>query len=131
MDSLQAWVWGHERKAYTSQEFPSWPQDNSLAAEKVWAQAGSRCLHLTNSRYKFLVEEPGQRWDFSIPHQPVFVYNRQTCKQCFTKAEIHRSRWMCDVCNVALCLSDSRNCFRTFHLLPWDPQQLSSSATYA
>ena len=59
-----------------------------------------------------------QRYDTSKPHLPVFVSTRQTCKQCSTKATIHRSRWMCDVCQIALCLSDTRNCFRPFHTPP-------------
>ena len=63
-----------------------------------------------------------QRYDVSTLHLPVNVSTRQTCKHCSTKAEVHRSRWMCEVCKVALCLSDSRNCFKVFHLPPGDSQ---------
>ena len=56
------------------------------------------------------------RFDASKMHLPVFVKNRQTCKLCSRKDDIHRKRWMCTVCQVALCLSDSRNCFKPFHM---------------
>ncbi|MCL4124286.1 UNVERIFIED_CONTAM: hypothetical protein GTU68_017636 [Idotea baltica] len=54
----------------------------------------------------------------SKPHLPIFVRRRLTCKHCSTKATLHRTRWMCDVCQIALCLSDNRNCFRLFHTPP-------------
>ena len=69
-----------------------------------------------------------QRFDASKQHMPIFVSNRQTCKHCSTKAEIHRSRWMCDVCQIALCLSDTRNCFRPFHIPPTEAEQQPSSS---
>ena len=59
-----------------------------------------------------------RRYDSSKPHMPTFVNNRQTCKYCSTKNDLHRTRWMCDVCQVALCLSDTRNCFKPFHVPP-------------
>ena len=55
------------------------------------------------------------RDDTSKQHVPVFTPMRQTCKHCSTGNNIHRSKWMCNVCNVALCLSDSRNCFASYH----------------
>ena len=55
------------------------------------------------------------RFDPTKLHLPKFVPNRQTCKHCSTKGDIHRSRWICTVCKVALCLSDNRNCFEVFH----------------
>ena len=62
-----------------------------------------------------------QRYDSSKPHLPIFVTTRQTCKSCSKKNDIHRSRWMCKACQVALCLSDQRNCFTPYHLPPVDP----------
>ena len=53
--------------------------------------------------------------DATTMHLPIHVDMRQTCKFCSKTGQIHRSRWMCDVCNVALCLSEGRNCFRDFH----------------
>ena len=55
------------------------------------------------------------RYDASKMHLPVFVTTRQTCKRCSHKDDIHRSRWMCSVCQVALCLSEKRNCFKPYH----------------
>ncbi|XP_042882623.1 piggyBac transposable element-derived protein 2-like [Penaeus japonicus] len=56
------------------------------------------------------------RLDASKPHLPLFLSKRQTCKNCSKKGDVHRSRWICKQCSVALCLSDARNCFATFHL---------------
>lgn len=58
------------------------------------------------------------RYDTREWHMPIFVSNRQTCKHCTHKDDVHRTRWMCTVCKVALCLSDARNCFMAFHTLP-------------
>ena len=75
------------------------------------------------------------RYDTSKQHLPIFVTTRQTCKSCSKKNDIHRSRWMCKACQVALCLSDQRNCFTPYHLPPVDPAatqpdlQPSTSAT--
>ena len=55
------------------------------------------------------------RADVKLAHMPVAVKQRQTCKFCSTKAEVHRSRWMCTICKIALCLSESRNCFVAYH----------------
>ena len=52
---------------------------------------------------------------FSSTHMPVSVPNRQTCKHCSKSGSVHRSRWICSECNIALCLSESRNCFLPFH----------------
>ena len=71
-------------------------------------------------------------------HLPVFMQVRQTCKYCSTKAVPHRTRWMCTVCKIALCLSDTRNCFVPYHTPPSDvsaasprvpPASPSTSAT--
>ena len=69
------------------------------------------------------------RFDASKMHLPVFVKNRQTCKLCSRKDDIHRTRWMCTVCQVALCLSDSRNCFKPFHTPSGIPSPSSPSGT--
>lgn len=60
----------------------------------------------------------GLRYDQSKYHCPVYVQNRQTCKLCSKKSEVHRTKWICNVCRVALCLSDTRNCFLPYHSPP-------------
>ena len=55
------------------------------------------------------------RQDATSLHMPLYVKNRQTCKYCSTKDQVHRSRWVCETCKVALCLSESRHCFSNFH----------------
>ena len=72
------------------------------------------------------------RYDTSKYHCPLYVQNRQTCKFCSKTTDVHRSKWMCRVCKVALCLSDTRNCFWPYHQPPStsdspDPASPSSS----
>ena len=69
-----------------------------------------------------------QRFDTTKLHMPIYVSNRQTCKQCSIKSDVHRSRWMCEVCQIALCLSDTRNCFKAFHTPRCNAAQPSTSA---
>lgn len=56
-----------------------------------------------------------KRQDATALHLPHHVTMRQTCKYCSHKGAIQRSRWMCEVCKVSLCLSDAKNCFANFH----------------
>lgn len=78
--------------------------------------------------YRAQLPTDQQRYDTSKQHLPIFVNNRQTCKHCSTKATIHRSRWMCSVCQIALCLSDTRNCFMPFHIPPFEAEQKPSTS---
>ena len=73
------------------------------------------------------------RYDYSKLHSPMFVKQRMTCKFCSTSREMHRSRWVCKVCQVALCLSEARNCFEEFHVPPGSdsPSRPSTSSTSA
>ena len=85
----------------------------------------------------FVVPKKGQknnrppenlRYDFSKFHSPMFVKQRMTCKHCSTYKDMHRSRWVCKVCQVALCLSETRNCFDEFHHIPPASNLPSTSA---
>lgn len=58
------------------------------------------------------------RFDYSKFHCPIFVKQRMSCKYCSTHKDMHRSRWVCKVCQVALCHSETRNCFEEFHIPP-------------
>ena len=75
----------------------------------------------------FVVPKKGQktsrpadnlRYDYSKFHCPMFVKQRMTCKYCSSNKDMHRSRWVCEVCQVALCHSETRTCFKEFHMLP-------------
>lgn len=48
------------------------------------------------------------------PHLPIRNTKRR-CQLCSTAKEPHRSVWSCSVCEVALCLSDKKNCFYNYH----------------
>ncbi|KAK3875508.1 hypothetical protein Pcinc_019627 [Petrolisthes cinctipes] len=72
-------------------------------------------VNLPKRGQRTCVPSASERQDTSVHHMPHFVTMRQTCKFCSKKGDIHQSRWMCDICNVALCLSDTRNCFVPFH----------------
>ena len=85
----------------------------------------ARCLRRTSE--SFVPPKKGQKTDRqsdSLPydcskfHCPMFVKQRMTCKHCSTQKDMHRSRWVCKVCQVALCLSETRNCFEAFHVSP-------------
>ena len=65
--------------------------------------------------HRALLPSLEERLDNTRMHLPTYVPNRQTCKHCSKKGDAHRSRWVCEVCKVALCLSDTRNCFKAFH----------------
>ena len=71
------------------------------------------------------------RYDPSKMHLPVSVTIRQTCKRCSHKDDMHRSRWMCSACQVALCLSEKRNCFKPYHIPPQPTPSPSPSTSAA
>ena len=106
----------HTRQSAPHQQSPSGPSpsgsspsgssDNDITGSVV-------ALPLRGQRSKVVPQ--AVRDDRTIAHVPVFTPMRQTCKRCSTSKEIHRSKWMCNVCNVALCLSDTRNCFAAHH----------------
>lgn len=47
-------------------------------------------------------------------HLPVHM-NKRRCGNCSTKETPHRSFWGCKACDVALCLTQDRNCFLEYH----------------
>ncbi|KAL3191415.1 hypothetical protein MRX96_059796 [Rhipicephalus microplus] len=47
-------------------------------------------------------------------HQPTRCSPRR-CANCSTKAHPSRTIWMCQTCNVPLCLRKEKNCFSEFH----------------
>ena len=71
------------------------------------------------------------RYDATKMHLPVSVPIRQTCKRCSHKDDMHRSRWMCSACHVALCLSEKRNCFKPYHIPPQPTPSPSPSTSAA
>ena len=75
-------------------------------------------IYVAKRGQKTSLPHENQRFEPKEWHMPVFVTSRQTCKHCSTRDQVHRTRWMCTVCKVALCLSDARNCFIEFHVAP-------------
>lgn len=67
---------------------------------------------VNNNNYKPVVPLE-KRWDQSL-HMPVYGTYRR-CAFCSTRDQQRRSKWACDTCKVALCLSDKKNCFKPFH----------------
>ena len=76
---------------------------------------GTRDVPLPRRGQRAAVPSVSSRQDASSLHMPKHVTMRQTCKFCSQKGHIHRSRWMCEDCKVALCLTEERNCFASFH----------------
>ncbi|XP_068224407.1 uncharacterized protein [Palaemon carinicauda] len=75
----------------------------------------SRDVALPKRGQRAVVPSVELRQDAPTLHMPKHVTMRQTCKFCSTAGHIHRSRWMCEECKVALCLTENRNCFALFH----------------
>lgn len=50
----------------------------------------------------------------SCEHMPERTNSRR-CANCSTRSQPHRTKWSCSVCEVGLCLSDSKNCFKDYH----------------
>lgn len=48
-------------------------------------------------------------------HMPVHIGQLRRCASCSTKTNEKRTTWICNVCNVPLCLSTKRNCFLSYH----------------
>jgi len=48
-------------------------------------------------------------------HFPKYGTTSRRCGACSTKADPHRTKWLCTGCQIPLCLSDKRNCFLMFH----------------
>lgn len=51
----------------------------------------------------------------SSSHQPTHMALPRRCALCSSKKNPVRSRWKCDVCDVALCLRSGKTCFNDFH----------------
>ena len=85
--------------------------------------------HLPRRGIRTAVPTDTLQFDTTKLHLPIFVSARLTCKYCSRKDDVHRSRWMCQVCMVSLCLSHSRNCFTPYHIpaILHDPQPGTSS----
>lgn len=47
-------------------------------------------------------------------HQPKRCTKRR-CGMCSTKSQPSRTTWMCETCNVPLCLRGNKDCFAAFH----------------
>lgn len=47
-------------------------------------------------------------------HMPIRSGSRR-CAYCSSKSEPHRSKWSCSICEVALCLNETNNCFKEYH----------------
>ena len=76
---------------------------------------GTRDIPLSKQGQRAVLPTIQSRQDATSLHMPKHVEMRQTCKFCSGKGHVHRSRWMCEECKVALCLSETRNCFSLFH----------------
>lgn len=61
------------------------------------------------------------RLNHSMDHMPVYSAQKRPCRRCCAKGrrlkqEIrHESRTKCEACDVYLCISEGRNCFKEFH----------------
>ncbi|XP_066581313.1 piggyBac transposable element-derived protein 4-like [Prorops nasuta] len=52
---------------------------------------------------------------FQSAHMPIHIENKRRCTHCSSKTNNTRTHWMCNLCNVPLCLQSDRNCFLIYH----------------
>jgi len=48
-------------------------------------------------------------------HMPIHIEKPRRCALCSTKSNQRRTRWICNTCNVPLCLQADGNCFLNYH----------------
>ena len=92
----------------------------SMAPRNTRLSMNREALHVAKRGQKTALPHETQRYEPKEWHMPIYVNSRQTCKHCSKRDQVHRTRWMCTVCKVALCLSDARNCYIDFHIMPND-----------
>ncbi|CAB3977807.1 Hypothetical predicted protein [Paramuricea clavata] len=78
---------------------------------------------LEEAELRATAEKRGRKPDTPLPakvirldsshHWPEYKESKNRCRHC----KLGFSRVYCDKCNVCLCLSNARNCFRDFHTL--------------
>ena len=90
---------------------------NKITARSTRLSSASLTLDCPTPRQGQRLPAPSDnvRFDRTLNHLPVFTSQRLTCKFYSRQNNLHRTRWMCDVCKIALCLSDKSNCFRPYH----------------
>ena len=90
---------------------------NKITARSTRLSSASLTLDCPTPRQGQRLPAPSDnvRFDRTLNHLPVFTSQRLTCKFYSRQNNLHRTRWMCDVCKIALCLSDKSNCFRSYH----------------
>lgn len=76
------------------------PRSNRLASPRIYP--------------KDQVQVPSGSHQSSM-HLPIFSKKLQTCKVCSNKKNVHKTKWMCSVCNISMCLTAENNCFARFH----------------
>ncbi|XP_064080074.1 uncharacterized protein LOC135197058 [Macrobrachium nipponense] len=76
---------------------------------------GTRDFALPRRGQQAVLQNIETRQNATALHMPKRVTMRQTCKFCSGAGHIHSSRWLCEDCKVALCLTEERNCFALFH----------------
>lgn len=97
-------------------DISTWLRSFKMSTTRVTRTSlGTRDVPLPRRGQKAILPTVEARQDATSLHMPKHVEMRQTCKYCSNKDHIHRSRWMCEECKVALCLTDTRNCFAMFH----------------
>ena len=128
--TTNAWVlYKRDSKALSEKPMPlkNFRLEISAFARGYKTRPARSLRHTPESFESFVRPKKGQktnrpadilRYDYSKFHCPMFVKQRMTCKHCSTHKDMHRSRWVCSVCQVALCHTETRNCFAEFHIPP-------------
>lgn len=57
--------------------------------------------------------EPDETYD--LHHMPLRMKTRKRCAFCRTNKKNTRTLFMCEACNLYLCILPKRHCFGTYH----------------
>lgn len=68
--------------------------------------------YLSNKNYKRYV--PSETRYKESAHMLEYSISLK-CVYCSTKKEPYRTKWLCIICNVGLCMNDKKNCFVKYH----------------
>lgn len=86
---------------------------DQLVAHKIPTTKGRKRQSSLENSYKPQV--PVEKRRSQSAHMPIHITNPRRCALCSTKESPRRTRWMCNTCNVPLCLQSDRNCFLPYH----------------
>lgn len=101
-----------QMQQYNNKNFRRAINCDSLAPKIASCRKNPWILHLLKLQQSLVLIKMLE----SSSHQPKHLDSLRRCAMCSTKNQPVWSRWMCDVCDAALCLHiGKKTCFKDFH----------------